>query len=145
SHTFSRMPPPPPRSTLFPYTTLFRSERVQQTEDCRPPGRIVADALKPLWRLKPKIEPILRDIDTDKNPLECHNPRVPALHVRAQTRATVRVSNGTAADQAPMRWFAATRSASEGDRSDGRRAGGACPTRSTPLLAQIATHKGEVG
>src|SRR5688572_31833714 len=33
----------PPRSTLFPYTTLFRSLNVIQTED--PLGRTVEDAL----------------------------------------------------------------------------------------------------
>src|SRR5439155_19206509 len=111
------------------HQTRRGAERVQQAEGCRPTGRIVADALKPLWRLKPKIEPILRDIDTDKNPLECHNPRVPALHVRAQTRATVRVCDGTAADQATQRWFAAKRSASAGAQSDVCRAGGLCLTR----------------
>src|SRR5207249_11368406 len=32
----------PPRSTLFPYTTLFRSDRVRQVD--RPPGALQVDS-----------------------------------------------------------------------------------------------------
>src|SRR5437867_10506681 len=35
---------PPPRSTLFPYTTLFRSRRGASASDARPPGRARARA-----------------------------------------------------------------------------------------------------
>src|SRR6266849_3959362 len=112
----------------------FDAERLQQADHRGPAGAVIAGALEPLQRRKPEIEPFLRYVDADKSAVECHNPCVPALHVRARAQATVRVNDGTAADLAPRRWFAATRRASEGDRSDGRRAGGACPTSSTLLL-----------
>src|SRR5438445_9206045 len=35
------MIPPPPRSTLFPYTTLFRSELAQQLQALGHPGEIL--------------------------------------------------------------------------------------------------------
>src|SRR5206468_11235016 len=34
SHPFLRSPPPPPTSTLFPYTTLFRSIRIRHAAPC---------------------------------------------------------------------------------------------------------------
>src|SRR5437660_7859301 len=40
------MPPRPPRSTLFPYTTLFRSDRGGRRAEPRPP----AGRLSPLGR-----------------------------------------------------------------------------------------------
>src|SRR5205814_8499631 len=50
SHTYSRyflsffsMIPPPPRSTLFPYTTLFRSE--SDLHDLLPVDAVAADGL----------------------------------------------------------------------------------------------------
>src|SRR3712207_7372083 len=41
----------PPRSTLFPYTTLFRSTDPQRTERARAafPGAAVVPELEPLW------------------------------------------------------------------------------------------------
>src|SRR5687768_18288076 len=48
----------PPRSTLFPYTTLFRSERVEDVElDLRSPVRDVRDARRRKERLG-----LLRDV-----------------------------------------------------------------------------------
>src|SRR5207253_8571183 len=41
-YVFVALLPPPPRSTLFPYTTLFRSRR--QGAHCRVPGRAQAPA-----------------------------------------------------------------------------------------------------
>src|SRR5438067_5216108 len=51
------MIPPPPRSTLFPYTTLFRSEidHPRRTRPARPhPGRNRAGSLGPANRLDRK-------------------------------------------------------------------------------------------
>src|SRR2546430_7507396 len=49
----------PPRSTLFPYTTLFRSEAVKYAKDRRVFGRAVADFQGMRW----KIAEMYRDIE----------------------------------------------------------------------------------
>src|SRR5690242_20795488 len=53
------MPPLPPRSTLFPYTTLFRSERVE---------RLAALALRPLAAGHLDLEGALGDVVRDGVP-----------------------------------------------------------------------------
>src|SRR3712207_7760128 len=54
----------PPRSTLFPYTTLFRSRRRIRDDGWRLPDALWAE-MEPLLPPRPK------------HPLGCHNPRVP--------------------------------------------------------------------
>src|SRR5216684_3397388 len=81
----------------------FDAERLQQADHRGPAGAVIAGALEPLQRRKPEIEPFLRYVDADKSALKCHNPCVPALHVRAPAQATVRVRDGTAADLPPKR------------------------------------------
>src|SRR5438034_3628811 len=43
SFIFFLMTRPPPRSTLFPYTTLFRSSKPTQQRRCRPARRFVRE------------------------------------------------------------------------------------------------------
>ena len=77
---------------------------MQALDQSGPAGGLIGEALNALERFEPEIEPVLGNVDADKSERKCHNPSVPALHVRARARATVRVSEGTAADQAPPRW-----------------------------------------
>src|SRR2546427_9631827 len=61
----------PPRSTLFPYTTLFRSHREAPGRDRRlqrdRPGRVVDAAARgdpvELARLPRELEPVVEDLD----------------------------------------------------------------------------------
>src|SRR2546430_6886083 len=61
----------PPRSTLFPYTTLFRSGQRQQAEDrldqCRLPG-----AVRPEDRDEASLRDFERDLVPDRSTAEPH-------------------------------------------------------------------------
>src|SRR5262249_52399033 len=119
----------------------FGAQQRQAIDQRGPAGSVIAHPLETLQRVEPQVEPVLGNIDADNGERKCHNPRVPALLVRGRARATVRVSEGTAADLALPRWFAATRRASEGCRSDGRGRDAWCiPT--ALLLPQTETPKG---
>src|SRR5699024_12772578 len=56
--------PPPPRSPLFPYTTLFRSRRstaadaaVLRFRNLRPPGRLAAGPVQAVVRRGGRVRP----------------------------------------------------------------------------------------
>src|SRR2546422_4594357 len=51
----------PPRSTLFPYTTLFRSRIAQDARGTAPAGREEADRLEPRYRNRSLGYSYLRD------------------------------------------------------------------------------------
>src|SRR5690242_21194574 len=71
------MLPPPPSSTLFPYTTLFRSDHLIQLEFARhvevdQPGHVEREAIRPHGgtldtSLAEEGEPVKLDLGADRN------------------------------------------------------------------------------
>src|SRR5438309_8584781 len=94
------MSPPPPRSTLFPYTTLFRSLRLQDREQqldfvgivTRPDAEAVAGLID---------EPGTREIDDDVARF-LFRVRPAERHAGAEARADRRVPPVAALDDRPF-------------------------------------------
>src|SRR5687767_15690134 len=70
----------PPRSTLFPYTTLFRSGRLAEQAQRRIPGRIIAAAAPPPVGRERQRHPRL---DT-RRARDVHQRRVGRDHQRSE-------------------------------------------------------------
>src|SRR5207249_11782112 len=77
SHTlFFLLPRPPPISTLFPYTTLFRSRQFLDVDH----GNVVRTAHRNECRLAVSAEPDVRAALADRQPLHLfEGPRVEDL------------------------------------------------------------------
>src|SRR5690554_7357658 len=78
---FSLMSQPPPTSTLFPYTTLFRSPRAFQSRSRRHRHDLVSQLPRPpAWRSSPHTRHRL--LVSTANALDRKSTRLNSSHVR---------------------------------------------------------------
>ena len=61
------------------------AERGKPVDQRLPAIRIIAEAFRRLLALDPDVERGLRHVDADKKERKCHDPQIPALHVRGTT------------------------------------------------------------
>src|SRR5690606_40892452 len=81
---FPSMPPPPPRPTLFPYTTLFRSHPPQPPRHHpeRRPGRPVPDRGDHLPRPPARHGPLDRELQARQRTQDRKSTRLNSSHVK---------------------------------------------------------------
>src|SRR4051812_49827456 len=86
----------PPRSTLFPYTTLFRSEPDQAEQPLRVVGIVVVrrEELQCLERTHARVEAALLEHHADAGPQPgTVAPRVDAEHAHLADRKSTRLNS----------------------------------------------------